>query len=167
MNTPTNILDFPAPARPVAAPPLSPAPPDPFAGYPPPCRDRNEAIARIRAALKRRTGKAWSVTGGTGTAWGWITVDAPPRRRTWQTRPLPHNSGGNLPGKEDWEEYDSGQPGGYTSPAERAELAKALGLERPCHRQGQDIAASGDYYTEYVDRAEGRPPRCIGRPYWD
>ncbi len=44
--------------------------------------DRDEAIARIRTALKRRSGKAWSVTGGRGTAWGWITVEAPPARRT-------------------------------------------------------------------------------------
>ncbi len=34
--------------------------------------DRDEAIKRIRAALKRRSGKLWSVTGGRGTSWGWI-----------------------------------------------------------------------------------------------
>lgn len=46
--------------------------------------DRDTAIAEIRAALKRRSGKAWSVKGGRGTAYGWIEIDAPPRRRTWQ-----------------------------------------------------------------------------------
>ncbi len=46
--------------------------------------DRDDAITQIRAALKQRSGKTWSITGGKGTAWGWITVDAPPRRRTWQ-----------------------------------------------------------------------------------
>jgi hypothetical protein len=46
--------------------------------------DRDEAIKRIRAALKRRSGKAWSVTGDRGTAWGWIKIDAPPARRTWR-----------------------------------------------------------------------------------
>lgn len=46
--------------------------------------DRNEAIQRIKTALRRRSGKAWSVTGGRGTAWGWINIDAPPARRTWQ-----------------------------------------------------------------------------------
>jgi hypothetical protein len=46
--------------------------------------DRDEAIKRIRAALKKRSGKQWSVTGGRGTAWGWIEIDAPPKRRTWK-----------------------------------------------------------------------------------
>ena len=45
--------------------------------------DRNEAIKRIRAALKRRSGKQWSVTGDKGTAWSWINIDVPPSRRTW------------------------------------------------------------------------------------
>ena len=38
--------------------------------------DRNAAIARIRTALRLRSGKAWSVTGGRGTAYGWITIRA-------------------------------------------------------------------------------------------
>lgn len=46
--------------------------------------DRDDAIQQIKTALKKRSGKTWSVTGGRGTAWGWITVNAPPRRRTWQ-----------------------------------------------------------------------------------
>lgn len=48
--------------------------------------DRNEAIDRIRKGLRRRSGKAWTVRGGRGTAWGWIRVEAPPRRRTWRFR---------------------------------------------------------------------------------
>ena len=36
--------------------------------------DRDEAIKAIRTALKRRTGKTWSVKGGRGTAWGWLTI---------------------------------------------------------------------------------------------
>ena len=36
--------------------------------------DRNEAIRRIRAGLKKRSGRKWSVTGGTGATWGWITI---------------------------------------------------------------------------------------------
>ena len=43
--------------------------------------DRNEAIQEIRQALKRRSGKEWSVKGGRGTGWGWITIDVPPRRQ--------------------------------------------------------------------------------------
>lgn len=38
--------------------------------------DRNETIARIKQTLKQRTGRQWSVTGGRGTAWGWITIKA-------------------------------------------------------------------------------------------
>lgn len=101
--------------------------------------DRNRAIARIRAALKARSGKAWSVTGGRGTAWGWITVTAPPQRRQ----------------------------GGSMTDADRAELGRLLGLGAPVHHQGAMIAASYAYRVEYVDRAEGREPRAVGRPYWD
>lgn len=46
--------------------------------------DRDATIKRIRAALKKRSGKDWSIKGGSGTAWGWIEIDAPPRRRTWK-----------------------------------------------------------------------------------
>ncbi len=35
---------------------------------------RADAIRRIKAALRTRTGRAWSVTGGRGTAYGWIHV---------------------------------------------------------------------------------------------
>jgi hypothetical protein len=46
--------------------------------------DRNEAIAKIKKGLKVRSGKTWSVKGGRGTSWGWIDIDAPPKRRTWK-----------------------------------------------------------------------------------
>lgn len=49
--------------------------------------DRNETIARIRAALKRRSGRPWSVTGGRGTARGWITLPAPRPARSIFARP--------------------------------------------------------------------------------
>lgn len=95
---------------------------------------RNTVTARIRAALRRRSGKRWSVTGGRGTAYGWITIDAAPSRSMTE--------------------------------AERAELATLLALDTVYH-QGVSILASSDYYREYIDRAEGRAPRVIGRPYWD
>jgi len=41
--------------------------------------ERDEAIREIRAALKRRSGHAWSVTGGRGTGWGWIHIAPMPR----------------------------------------------------------------------------------------
>lgn len=102
--------------------------------------DRNDAIKRIKDALQRRSGKSWSVTGGKGTAWGWITIDAPPKRRAF---------GGNM------------------SPVEQQELADLLGLDKPVHSQGVSIPASSGHYQEYIDRAEGRTPSVIGQPYWD
>ncbi len=127
--------------------------------------ERDETIKRIRTALRRRSGKPWSVTGGKGTAWGWLKIDAPPARRTWKIRLKADASPAQLP--EDYEEYDSQQPGGHLSPAERDELGKLLGFDKPVHCQGVDIAASSDYWQEYIDRAEGRPPSKIAQPYWD
>lgn len=130
---------------------------------PAPVTDRNEAIAAIRAALRRRTGRAWSVTGGRGTVWGWITVDAPPSRATWGYR---LRAGAVTDRPEDYEPFDTGEPGRLMSPEDRAELARLLGLES-VPVQGVSIPAGHDYRTEYVDRAEGRVPRTTGTPYWD
>ena len=52
------------------------------------------------------------------------------------------------------------------SPADRAELGRLLGKES-VHFQGVKIAASSDYYREYIERAEGRTPTEIAKPYWD
>lgn len=112
---------------------MTPATLAPFAG------DRDETIARIRRALRERTGRPWSVAGGRGTAWGWIRVTAPPARS---------------------EGY------GVMTEEDRATLASALGLDR-VHHQGVNIPASRDYRAEYVDRAEGRPPSVNAQPYWD
>lgn len=124
---------------------------------------RAGAIKAIRAALKRRSGKAWSVTGGRGTAWGWLAIASPPARRTWSHR-LPDGTA-DLPGN--YVEYDSGMPGHNMSPAERRELGALLGLGEPVHIQGVSIPASRDYWQEYIDRAEGRTPSVIGKQYWD
>ena len=103
--------------------------------------DRTETIRRIRTGLRQRTGKDWSVTGGRGTAWGWLTISAPPRRRI--------NGGTCL------------------TEADRKELGAALGLGRPAGLQGESVPASESYWREFVDRAEGRTPSVRGRPYWD
>jgi hypothetical protein len=103
-----------------------------------PATDRNETIQVIRKALKRRTGMSWSVIGGRGTAWGWIEINSPPKRQ----------ENGNLSDKDS------------------KILAKALGLDT-VHKQGVSIPASYDYRQEYIDRAEGRSPSTIGKPYWD
>lgn len=121
--------------------------------------DRNEAIQRIRAGLRKRSGKAWSVTGGRVTAWGWIEIDAPPAERTWRHRLIEGS-------RDDYEEFDSGQRGGCMSPKRREELAALLGKDK-IHPQGERIPASTAYYVEYVDRAEGRAPSQFGTVYWD
>ena len=106
--------------------------------------DRNEAITKIRQALKARSDKSWSVTGGRGTAWGWITVEAPPKRRTVN--------------------FDGTGPCDCTTPEEREELAKLLDL-CSVHQQGHSIPASTNHYREYVARAEGRTPEVYGKRY--
>jgi len=124
---------------------------------------RDFAAATIRSSLKKRSGKPWSVTVGRGTAWGWLHVDSPNARRTWRWR-LPPGAR-DIP--ESYQEYDSGQPGGHASPAERAELAQLLGLKRLDSYQGVSIPGAHDYYEEYMDRAQGKPPSVTGKPYWD
>lgn len=123
---------------------------------------RNAVIARIRTALRQRSGVTWSVTGGRGTTYGWLTIDAPPAWRTWRYRLKPEM----LDRPENYEEYNSGERGGHTGPAEREELGRLLELPH-VHFQGVSIPASHDYYREYVDRAEGRTPATLGTPYWD
>jgi len=114
--------------------------------------NRNEVIAKIKTALKERTGSAWSVTGGRGTAWGWITVSAPPARLVCSRA------------------ADCGPActhgRGYMATADMALLALALGLDH-VHNQGVSIAASSAHYREYLDRAQGLKPEAIATPYWD
>lgn len=125
--------------------------------------DRDETIAAIKAALRRRSRKTWSVTGGRGTAWGWITIDAPPARRTWSHR-LKAGAVTNNPA--DYEEYDSGTPGGHMGPADREALADLLGLES-VHQQGESIPASSDHYSEYTQRAQTGKCEKVALAYWD
>lgn len=125
--------------------------------------DRNTAIAEIRKALKERTGKTWSVTGDRGTAWGWITIQSPPKRRTG------HHVLKNWDGEtfEDSYEYrDTSEPDGYMTPEDIDTLKAALDLDH-VHFQGVTIPASGDYRLEYVARARGEKPTVYGVQYWD
>lgn len=100
---------------------------------------RGDVILRIRTALKARSGKPWSVTGGRGTTYCWITISAPPSRLG---------------------EF------GYMTNEDRAELARLLGKDS-VHEQGESVPGANDYYREYLDRAEGRTPSKIAQPYWD
>jgi len=126
--------------------------------------DRNATIKAIKQALQRRSGKTWSVTGGRGTAWGWIEITAPPARRTagYDLKPdcpdIPENYVRND------NKYPEG--GSYMTQADKDELKTLLGLDR-MHDQGESIAASGDYRREYLARAHGETPAVIAQPYWD
>jgi hypothetical protein len=126
---------------------------------------RNAVMARIKAALQRRSGKTWSVTGGHGTAYGWITIDAPPKRRTAHAVLKPGKTSGYWP--SDYMVIDAGHPGGNMTLADRLELARLLGLPGAVHDQGESVMNSHDAYREYIDRAEGRVPTKIAEPYWD
>lgn len=100
--------------------------------------DRDEAIATIRAELRRRSGRTWSVTGGRGTSWGWLTITAPPARRER----------------------------GVMTDADAAELGTLLALGHSAHGQGVLVPASSAHRREYVERAAGRP--AVETPaYWD
>lgn len=96
-----------------------------------------DACKRIKAALQRRSDRTWSVTHGRGTAYGWITITAPPSRRV----------------------------NGDMNTTDRHALARLLNLARPCHHQGVKVPDSNDYRLECIARAQGRPPDVYGRPY--
>jgi len=101
---------------------------------------RKEAITHLRVALRRRSGRSWSVTGGRGTAWGWLCVRARPARRDHI---------------------------GHMSQWDRVVLAQLLGFDNPVGSQGVFIASSDDHYHEYIARANGLQPYKIAEPYWD
>ena len=116
--------------------------------------DRNEAIVRIRKALKTRTGKSWSVTGDRGTAWGWISVEAPPKRRVNHLPNPAYDTHWTTPEEAPWFDVEpkGGNPGWYTSIEECKELASAFGLDRPVHCQVLSI--SPDEREWHVSRVE-------------
>ena len=101
--------------------------------------DRNTTMTTIRSALRERSGKSWSVTGGRGTSYGWLTITAPPARRV---------------------EY------GYMTDEDRAELGRLLGKDGPCHMQGELVPASNAHYREFTARAQGKP-FVVAEQYWD
>lgn len=139
---------------------------DDMANWQPPEHDRNDTIKIIRDALKRRSGKSWSVIGGRGTAWGWIRVEAPPARRTWKCREKV-NANEFEKWSDKFEEFDCGESNHAMSNAEVHELAKLFNIEPGQANGGVSIPASSDYRREYIDRALGKTPSKIAQPYWD
>jgi hypothetical protein len=90
-----------------------------------PGRSRSDVTKKMRQLLKARSGKAWSVTGDRGTAWGWLNIQAPPKRRIG--------------------EY------GRTSDEDARELADLLGLDRP---DGNVSVPSGEWF-HYLKACRG------------
>lgn len=130
--------------------------------------DRDETIKAIRAALKRRTGRTWSVRGGRGTGWGWLTICAPPARCTAERQ----YSGKDDPetGNPIYVSDDNARPdgGGEMTEADCMTLAEVLDLpRRAICSQGVSVADDSSYRIEFIARAEGRAPSRIGSQYWD
>lgn len=119
--------------------------------------ERKDAVKRIKAALKKKTGKTWSVTGGRGTAWGWLCVQAPKKRRVSHKEnpacnrmvyPLP-------PGQSLYIEYvrENGV-NYYTSDVDCEELARAFGLSSKVHYQGLNISPDQrELYVKMIEEA--------------
>lgn len=104
--------------------------------------DSQNTIEAIRDALRRRSGKAWSVSRGRGTSYGWITIISPPRRCAGPFR--------------------------YMTNEDRTELGELLGLSEPVHFQGEHIPASTAYRRVYLARAlYGDSLGFTAEPYWD
>ena len=103
----------------------------------------DEAVARIKAGLRRRSGRAYKVSGGSrrSTAWGWIEIKPPGKK------------------------FGDGK---RLTPAEAQDLARLLGLQVNEVFDGVTIPPDPEFYWEYVDRAEGSVPRVRGtRKYGD
>lgn len=115
--------------------------------------DRDLAIKLIRHNLKQRSGKTWSVTGGRGSAWGWITITAPPARRVDnELTPEDARELGDLLGLPEKTVYRDLMPAGTSNAA---------------HSQGVDIADDREWYLHYIDASAG-VESAHGTPrYWD
>ena len=104
----------------------------------------------MRRLLKLRTGIAWSVTGGRGTARSWLNIHVPKARRV--------GSDGQPTGKS-W---------GYMGARDRALLGVILG-ELP-HYQGESIRTEAGVREWYLWRLSGHAAPAglkVAEPGWD
>ena len=144
--------------------------------------DRATAIRLIKTSLQQRSGKQWSVTGHRGTAYGWITISAPPKRlgcarfhqfdHPWEFDDSCCICGqrrGTMqaPAREECPAHicTSKCPTGFLTPPDARELADLLGLES-VHCQGASFSSDGGW-QEYIARAAGRQPTEFQRRNWD
>jgi hypothetical protein len=125
--------------------------------------DRSEVTKHIKKYLRERTGRDWSVTGGRGTAWGWLRIEAPKKRRVCHDENPAYEPFAPVgdPAREElpWIEREprEGEVGYYTPQEDRLILAEALGIglnQASC----QGVSISPDSWDFYLDRAENGPP---------
>lgn len=104
--------------------------------------DLETAITEIKAALKRRSAKSWSVTAERrGTAYGTIRITSPPKR---------------------WNKYRN------ITEEDNKELHELFGLSDHISLSGILIMGRRNEYEEYIDRANGRTPSVYADPPdWD
>lgn len=115
--------------------------------------DRDLAIKLIRFNLKARSGKSWSVKGSRGSAWGWITITAPPARRVKnELTAADAQELGDLLGLPDHSVYTD---------------LEYIGQSNAAHRQGVSIAADREWYLHYIDASAGAPSEHGTPQYWD
>jgi hypothetical protein len=167
------VLQFPA----QATAPVAPAPVAPVAPVAPPAgrfeassMSRNDVIKAIKSALKARTGKSWSVRGGRGTGYGWLTIDAPKALRRWTSEQAGTDASG-MPVYAERYLTDAEVAAGkaeyaHMGPATRRKLAELLGLER-VQTGGVSIPSGSDFYQCYLDRARTGTSTVTPERYWD
>jgi hypothetical protein len=131
-----------------------------------------DTTKRIAAALNKRTGSAhWTCRHHRGTAYGWLTISAAPKFCTWHHEQVLDDRG--MPIMDPMTGHyalkcvnDPSRPYGVMGPDDCAALARLLNKEH-VHCQGESVPSDGDYYEEYIARAEGRTPERFGHQYWD
>jgi hypothetical protein len=106
---------------------------------------RATAIDLIRSALRQRSGKTWSVTGGRGTGYGWLRIESPPKRRVCYHVGI----GNECATPERCATYTSG----YMSIEDCAELGALMGREH-VHFQGLSVPSDSDAYRLYIALAQ-------------
>lgn len=100
------------------------------------CKD---VAALIKASLKARTGRSWSVKIDSGSAYGWLTIASMPKDFN------------------EWSMKDE----------DRKELATALGLDY-VHNQGEKVPPQRDFYRVALARAmTGTDLGYTATPNWN
>lgn len=126
-------------------------------------KDRGDLIKAIKTSLRTRSGKTWSVTGGTGTAYGWIKITAPPVRRTAHSQ---LKAGATTTNPSDYETVDTGVIGGSMTQADQDHLSRLMGCK--VYRDGVSIPSQNDARRVYVCRAlYGHPGHFTWEANWD